>query len=192
MPYLRFTSTNPASWPTDSDLQRLRRMGVAYGRRIGLLRDDAEDCGAAFIALVLERPERFYHPHFSPERNKAFLHRCARNFALNFRRSLRSRWGREAAPQTELSIFIPGDPLISTELWELIEQVVSRLHPEQQSLFWQSFHNDDDAGTLASALGCSSNAIRCTLARIRKQCQRLLERRGITESELRTYLSHTA
>jgi DNA-directed RNA polymerase specialized sigma24 family protein len=187
-----FSSTALASWPTDRDLQRLRRIGFAYGRRTGLLRDDAEDCGAAFVVLVLERPERFFRPQFSPEHNKAFLHRCARNFALNFRRALKSCSSRETPPQAELLVFIPGDPLIATELWELIEQVVSRLRPEQQQLFWQSFHNEEDAGVLASALGCSANAIRCTLARIRKQCQRILERRGITESELRTYLCQSS
>jgi RNA polymerase sigma factor (sigma-70 family) len=167
-------------------------MGVAYGRRTGLLREDAEDCGAAFVALILENPERFRRPRLSPERYNAFLYRCARNFALNFRRGLKRHLSTEETPLRELPGTRRHDPLVATELWELVEQIVSRLRPEQQQLFWESFHNEEDAGSLASTLGCSANAIRCTLARIRKQCQRLLERRGITESELRIYLSYGA
>ena len=88
------------------------RLAYAYARRLGLSREDAQDCASDF-RLHLMRVTNSYPQGASPSGSAAWLHRCAHNYAANYLRSLLRRQQRERAYCEQSGTCVPrsGEPI---------------------------------------------------------------------------------
>jgi RNA polymerase sigma-70 factor (ECF subfamily) len=100
---------------------------LAYARQWVGCQDDAED-------VFQEAFVRFWRRGSGARDRLAYLYRCVRNAAMNWRRDRARRQRREQAPRDRPA---PADPAVSAEQgerWDQIHQALGRLPPEQREI----------------------------------------------------------
>lgn len=143
---------------------------------------------------------------------RRWINLCARNQALNYRRSLATRRRHQSLQDTtfqELALqseppeerqgstaptgsgdqHTPEAHLIRLEFWERLFQAVQGLKPEPRRHFLQHYIIGDSIQDIAISSGKSREAVEQTLIRARKRLQHLLALQGLAEDETQEYLS---
>lgn len=186
---------------TPPELKQLLELARRRGVYAGLDAAAAEDCAAAFVEQMLEKRPTLLNETRGPERLR-WLCCCARNFARDFkRRELRHTaielvWPERTDSNDCLFILVVQDKcigphglLLRQEFWKRVEIVRAKLPPDQQILFVSFYLNGDSVLSIAQATGRTPAAVRQALVRLRKHLKSLLEKDGLTETELCEYLT---
>ncbi len=174
------------------DASRLARRG---GRRAGLNAEDAEDCAAQFVERMLTA---------SPPTSNAgaWLRRCARNHVVDCIRARGRRLSHECDwPETisesgqSMPCDYPGETpgadadLLRNEFWSRLMAALAEIAPTPQQIFLRHHLNGETIQNLAIAFDRTPHAVDQDLLRARQRLRAVLERQGLTESELRQYLA---
>jgi RNA polymerase sigma factor (sigma-70 family) len=159
--------------------------------RLGLRREDAEDCAMEFVLRLLRLPP--------PETySSAWLHRCAYNHACNYVRTLRRRRQREvcSAAQSEsqadqLHAYPASNPgpktlTLRKELWRQLAKALEQLSPSQRELFVRYHLRHQNISQLAARFQRTPHAIEVSLSHTRQRLATLLRQVGWTEADART------
>lgn len=184
-------------------------MAQNRAQRLGITGDAGEECALEFVQhMVLPgtRPPRLLSMPFDAQGRvpRAWLHRCADNFARNVRRRWRRLQSHEASwPEWDASgderhdwdpagnAADPAAFVLRQELLSHVWTAVSRLTAHQQEVFERHYLQGESVTDLASSLGMTPHATSQCLSNIRKRLRSLLEQQGVDESVAHEYLHET-
>lgn len=171
--------------------------------------DDIEDCAIEFVLHMLQNEGRALRPDSQGVCSTAWLHRCADNYAQNFRLKLTRRQartqpleglgkygdsgGEQSAPKDVYGnipdcIPTPEEYLLRGELRQHVAAALADLQPLPRYLFLRHCLDVETLQALAQEIGKTPDAVRMIIARVRKQLQQRLCRQGMTEADLRGLL----
>ena len=185
-------------YPPDHRIDDFLRVSRYHAAQMGMTSDDIEDCAMEFAEHMLFNQERRGKELPSAECSSAWLHRCARNHAIDYRRSLLRRCSRQVSwsgsdgsdvvgdlPDTAAG---PDDVVLYREFWEIVQSGFEQIGDTAQDLFVQRYVHNRRLRDLAICADRSEQAIEQALRRIRRRIRVLLERQGVLEANLRAYL----
>jgi RNA polymerase sigma factor (sigma-70 family) len=179
----------------DRILSLSRRQAVLAG----LIGEDVEDCAIEFVEHILcSVPQREHDPRFGY--SLAWLHVCARNHAVDFRRHVSRRdmhlisWAeaeeaRHRQSVWQYSLATPLAVLLHREIWEMLELGLAELRTEVKDLVLRRYVYEERLRELAEGTGRSEQAVEQQIRRARLRLRTLLEQQGITEHTLRNCLT---
>lgn len=160
--------------------------GYYQAMRLGLPREEAQDCAMDFVVHMLSMPMEL-----SSAKSSAWLHRCAHNYACNFGRSLARRRKRESAWDDELLQELPTSgpgpktQFIRKEMWNQVIVALQNLTPDQREMFVRHHLRDESVPDLAKRFKRTPHAVEECLSNIRRRLPSLLQHQGWTEDETR-------
>jgi RNA polymerase sigma-70 factor, ECF subfamily len=170
--------------------------------REGLTRDDADDCATELIVRLLRQykpQELLSAPVFT---TPAWLYRCARNQAIDYRRAQvrlrRLEYGSTEAGPSERIWRLPeiadaaGRPDLTFLRAHCLRQLASgiaQLPRAQREVLVRHHLQGESVAELAAALRRSPHAVEQLLLRARHRLRSVLERRGWSETELKDWLA---
>jgi RNA polymerase sigma factor (sigma-70 family) len=162
--------------------------------RFGLPGEDAEDCAMEFVTRSLEPSSVPAAEKTSFYARPGYLRRCAINYLLNFsrarlRRQNRERTGEAAAIRADRTESSLEARLLKRAFWQQVATVLALLAPVSCQIFLSSHLDGETIKELAASFDRTPHAVEQTLSRTRSRLRLLLERQGITESQLREYLA---
>jgi len=179
----------------------LLKLARSVARRRGLTHEDAEDCAAEFAERMLARPECAAHVGPDGHCFPAWLHRCAENHATDFcRAKLRLAMREQAWPETAPhdgpplardradDAPTPEAQLLRKEFWQRLTAALGRLPPLMRELLVRHHLHGECVRELADSCGRSPESVELILFRARRRMRVTLERMGLTEAEMGTYI----
>jgi RNA polymerase sigma factor (sigma-70 family) len=202
----RNTVTTPHSSrsaaPEGDDLCRLLlRLAHHHAHRHGLSPEDAEDCAADFATRMLQKQACRTRRDQDNGCFPAWLHRCAENHVIDFCRAKHrlgqheqlwpetvSTDGAVAAWDCADSAPPPDAQLLRDEFWLRMTAVLERLPPIMNELLIRHHLHGECLLDLAASCERTPAAIQLILFRARRRTRALLERMGLTEEELYSYV----
>ena len=185
----------------------LRDLAFAEAQHLHLCDDDAHDCAMELVAKALQQAaplapapalvtRLILRYDLPPEQSLFWLKRCARNFALNYKRSKMAREKHEEACYAECAesnyfsnhfsnYFAAEASAPSAEadalsgLFEQEVRVAARTLPPKDRAVFERFHlHEDSVGEIALFADRSPEAVKKSLQRMRPQIRVALAERG--------------
>jgi DNA-directed RNA polymerase specialized sigma24 family protein len=174
---------------TGKDSERsLLHFAYRIARRQGLDEDDAQDCAIEFVERMLLDETRAVALARMPD---AWVHRCATNYAHNYRRA-RQRvrtWEAGEVATTGKHELISPDTLLSRLIgevtWCRVCDLLGSLDPGQISLLGLGPDHRSASTCVETTNGSVAAARRQARARLRSRLRGALQRRGVEEADLR-------
>lgn len=158
-------------------------MAYRYARRLGMPREDAQDCAMDYRLHLL------CHPNL-PTGSEAWIRSCAHNYACNYlraqiRRRQRERDGAASAPchtglKATFGLRLPGPRTLALRraLWEQLFSTLRQFTPEQRDLFIRYHVREQSWQELTQRTGRSAHALQQSLYHIHKRLACLLVAQG--------------
>lgn len=176
------------------DLELYREIAIMQAVRLRLSPADVEDCASLFVCKLLEKQNARTITQFENAAHKeAWLHRCARNHALNYSRGLRRLQQRQipwldSNEETYIAtmVEVKPSPLARCLRREAVAEALAAVDTlSEQALFLFIAHHIDGRSLvhLAQSIGKNSNAVSQAVFRARVHVRQQLERRGWTEHD---------
>ena len=142
--------------------------------------DDAEECVIDVFASVMMK--------LVPDDDcslKSYIGTVARNAAINMRRSLSAKTGRNVSADDENMAEIADEEDIEgnsdkSETSELLLKKVSELGSPDSIIIIQKYYYDKSSKEIAEMVGLNATAVRMRCGRAMKRLKKLLEADGIT------------
>jgi RNA polymerase sigma factor (sigma-70 family) len=175
-----------------SILPKMFRLGRFHAVREGVPLSELEDCETTFVErmlLIAEEPE-FY---MSSVLREAWLHRCARNHARNFRRhifrrdrqcvsisALHEQVAREKEASEKQS---PEFLLLRNHTQSTLDTAFGGLIPEMQRVLLSHYMLGLTASEIARRSGKSTHAVEQALYRARRLMRGQLAQQGVSASD---------
>ena len=172
------------------------RLAYMYACRLGLSHEDAQDCASDFRLHLLRNSPACLD-------SAAWLHRCAHNFASNYRRSQQRRQLRErryseqagvntaAAAEPRYAGAGPKTLTLRNALWEQVLTTLRQFTPEQRDLFLRYHLRQQNLAQLAERTGRTPAAVTQAIYHIHRRLARLLLAQGWTVTEARQFVCST-
>ena len=170
--------------------QELLRIAYNHARRLGLEREEAQECALDFRLHLL----RAENPRLD---SPAWLHRCARNYALNYLRTQTRRQQREHrfAEQNHVMPSLLAEPVafgpgpktltLRKALWEQVFATLKQFTPDQQELFVCYHVRQQTLAELSTATGRTVHALQQSLANLHRRLAQLLLQEGWSAGDAR-------
>lgn len=172
-----------------SDLQMLQ---VAYNRarRLGLTREDSQDCAQEFRVHFLRTP-------VPDGASTAWLNRCAHNYACNYLRSMVRRKSTEQKYTDQIvgskhcragaEVYFPGPRTLTLRkvFWDQLLLTLRHFTPEQQSLFLRYHIRQHSMTDISLQTGRTVHALQQSLSHMHRRLSRLLLEQGWNLAEIR-------
>jgi RNA polymerase sigma factor (sigma-70 family) len=185
----------------DELCRMLLRLAESVARRRGLTREDAEDCAAEFAERMLGKRECMLGLGTEGHCFPAWLHRCAQNHVADFCRA-KERLGQHELPWPATvhddgppvawdcadSAATPEARLLREEFWQRMTKTLDRLPPIMSELLVRHHLHGECVRDLAVSCGRTPAAVELILFRARRRMRALLERMGLTPTELSAYI----
>jgi DNA-directed RNA polymerase specialized sigma24 family protein len=170
--------------PIPSEKQLWELMGLVQSRatRMGLTKEESEDCASHFILLVIEGKREVLRTDLPAEARRAWSIRCATHFCIDYLRQIRSR-DRLVRPfeEGEVEQFSQHqhqhhDPCLAAVLYrtflQQLEMALKHLPSCHREILLPLINEEDKP----------SDAHRQSIYRARKQLSVTLKRMGFIES----------
>lgn len=179
-------------------LDNMLSLAMARAQRLGLPREECEDCAASFIEHLLQLPEDLIAATLSAPWADAWLTRSADNWACNALKRHHGTVRRQADLDDEsiagqsnpcATVATPAALVLRDELHSRLLAAAFALEPAQQDLFIRRFLLEESIEDIAIATGRSRDAIRQALTAVRRQVRKRLLAAGIDETEARQYVA---
>lgn len=170
--------------------QSLLQLAYSHARRIGLAREDAQDCAQEFRVHLLRTA-------LPSAPSSSWLHRCAHNYACNYLRGLIRRRSTEqryrehvtGAPQggSVTMIRIPGPRTLTLRkvFWEQLVATLRQFTPEQRSLFTRHHLRQHSLAAIAAETGRTVHALQQSLYHLHRRLAKLLLEQGWNVADVR-------
>ena len=183
----------------ETQYARLLAVGWFHAYRQGLDLDLAEDCAIDFVLKML--PFSVLFEHSNKIENAAWTHRCAKNFAKNYRRNAERLYRHEfvcslffqtntlsETAEDQNPSHNPQSVILQHEFWQQLTVAVDLLCPRQKSCFLRHHVRGETIKEIAAAYHCTEHSIEQALLRARQRLRDLLARQECDEATLREYL----
>lgn len=186
--------------PPDAPISSKQAFAIAFfqATRLGLLREDAQDCAMDFVARLLGSGNTL------PACSTAWLNRCARNHASNYARNVGRRQQKEKSwterygedgdrlAQAHASA-TPGPKTLTMrkEFWRQVAAALTHLTPAQRDLFVRYHLRNESLQNLSLRYHRTPHALEESLSNIRKRLAVLLSSQGWTDKETQALFRHT-
>lgn len=174
-------------------------IGKLHAVRQDLDADLAEDCAIEFVEKMLR--SNLISADGNEQEKVAWIHLCAKRFALNYIRSIARRNRHEVA----CSLLVDADTFPATaedqdetnsphavvlrhEFWQQMIAAVNLLCPRQKTYLYRHHVRGETVQEIADAHHCTEHSVEQTLLRARQRLRILLLRRQWDEAGLREYL----
>lgn len=143
--------TRQASQSID-DLLRVSRF---QANQLGLDGEDMEDCAIEFVEHMLLPRTRNRTQHLATPWTAAYVHRCARNHAIDYHRKLRRKCdrqvfssGNDATPECDFDVdSSPDTALLYAEFWGIMRSSFGQLGDVAHDLVIQRYLHNKRIGT---------------------------------------------
>ena len=168
----------------------LLQIAYSHARRVGLPREDAQDCAQEFRVHLLRTP-------WPGSDASAWLHRCAHNYACNYLRGLMRRQTAEQKYSEHVTGTRPGANIPMVRLpgprtltlrkvfWEQLVRTLRQFTPEQRSLFTQYHLRHQNLADIAAQTGRSVHALQQSLYHLHRRLAKLLLEQGWSVADVR-------
>ena len=167
-------------------------------RREGLSPDDADDCATEFVVRMLHRYEPKQLLTARTLTSAAWLYRCARNHAIDFRRARARLEQHESCALCALCTDVrtavpaggaacapePDRQFLRSDCLCRMTDAINQLSHVQRQLFLRHHLGGEPILNLAADFQRSPHAVEQTLHRARHRLRLLLEKQGWSEREL--------
>jgi len=180
--------------------ERLVKEARRRALRIGMTRDEADDCGQGFAAHVYDKGGQVLRFGTHGRDADAWIAWCADNWARNVHRNLRrlrhreTRWQTQGSDDRLIDVQVAGrDPspeyyVLQRELQNRISCAVALLSTTQREIYVLRFVHNRSVQELAVASRRTPNAVRQALWALRKRLRAILEEQGFDVEEAGQYL----
>lgn len=188
--------TTPAKREASPE-QQLFALAYTSARRVGLGREESQDCAIEFAERMLATRPSPQHPDPGTDRYAAWLQQCAYNHACNHLRTLSRRrqtersWTESFGPSAER--FAQSCPAggagprtltLRRELWGQLAAALKQLAPAQRELFLRYHLRSHSLQDLAARFQRTPHAVEVSLSHTRRRLAQLLTIRGWSVADI--------